>query len=71
MEKTIFGKRTVKKCEICIHSSFSESSERIVCEKKGLVSRDGKCFRFKYDPFKRVPLKTDIYGGMRPEDFEL
>lgn len=71
MAKTIFGKRTLKKCEICIHSSYSNSSEKIICEKKGLVERDNKCMRFKYDPFKRTPAKTSIYGDVTEEDFKL
>ncbi len=71
MAKPIFGKRTLKKCEICIHSSCSDSSEKLVCEKKGLVERGGKCMRFKYDPFKRTPTKTSIYSDVSKEDFIL
>lgn len=71
MAKHIFGKSIAKKCEICIHSAFSESSEKLVCEKKGLVLRDAKCLRFRYDPCKRVPNKTVLMNSAAPEDFEL
>ena len=34
-----------------------------ICTKKGMVSPGHHCWRFKYDPLKRVPVKKD------PTDF--
>ena len=41
--------------------------------KKGIVAAENHCFRFRYDPLKRVPprpaqLSTD---GLKEEDFSL
>lgn len=69
--KSIFSEKQEKKCETCIFSAFNADSDKLLCEKKGLVLRHGKCFRYKYDPFKRVPAKAPVLPKMNKEDFSL
>lgn len=52
---------------VCINET------QVACVKKGIVSAENHCFRFRYDPLKRVPprpaqLSTD---GLKEEDFSL
>ena len=47
--------------------------EKILCAKKGVVSRAGSCRAFRYDPLKRVPpppRPLDL-SGLKDEDFTL
>ena len=45
---------TVKSCSVC---EFAEETigEDMICLKRGPVSADHCCRKFKYDLFKRVP----------------
>ncbi len=69
--KSLFGEKKEARCETCIHCAFSAKDERLLCEKKGLVKRDGRCFRYRYDPFKRIPQKTPTLPQMKAEEFSL
>lgn len=40
----------------------------MVCRRKGPVSADGSCRRFRYDPLKRVPEATAAELPPQPED---
>ena len=47
--------------------------EKVLCAKKGVVSRTGSCRAFRYDPLKRVPpppRPLDL-SGLKDEDFTL
>lgn len=45
----------------------------MVCVKKGVVSADGACRRFRYDPLKRVPEPAgmDLPMGREDADYSL
>ena len=58
----LFRKRIQRSCAYCIHGIRLEDGN-ILCTKKGLKTEEDQCFRFRYDPCKRIPMKA------RPVDF--
>lgn len=50
----LFRKDIHRACAHCVHSGKIDD-ETCVCTRKGIVPADGECFRFRYDPLKRVP----------------
>jgi len=44
-----------------------------LCIKKGIVDSAGKCRRFRYDPFKRTPVKPKSldFSKYEQEDYSL
>jgi len=68
--KKLFSQNKAR-CETCTHCAFSASADRLLCEKKGLVERGGKCRSYRYDPFKRVPERAPELPKYTKEDFSL
>ncbi len=58
----LFRKRIAPSCSYCSHGT-KIGDEEILCAKRGVVSCDSSCYRFSYDPTKRIPLKA------KPLDF--
>ena len=60
-----------------IHAVFREGAaldeERVLCTKKGLVSVDHQCRRFRYAPCKRIPVKPKApdFKKYDEDDFSL
>ena len=59
------------KCEYCKKSRPSPDGENMLCEKKGIVKKDGSCRSYKYDVLKRTPRKPEYDMDVNPEDFKL
>lgn len=59
------------KCEYCRYGRLSPDGETVLCEKKGVVERDGTCRRYKYDILKRQPRRRPEMPVFSAEDFEL
>ncbi len=68
----LFRKKMEKSCSYCIYGARM-NDEQVLCAKKGLRSLFGKCRKFKYDPTKRVPMKSKAmdFGKYDEEDFSL
>lgn len=68
----LFRKKIEHSCAYCVHGVKLED-DQILCAKKGMKSVEDKCFRFKYDPLKRVPLKAKALDLSRyeQEDYTL
>ncbi len=68
----LFRKKIDKRCDYCIHGTHLDD-EQILCIKKGVVSPDGKCRKFKYDACKRQPKKAKAldFSKYSQEDFSL
>lgn len=68
----LFRKKIEHSCAYCIHGARLEDGQ-ILCAKKGMKTTEDKCFRFKYDPLKRVPKKAKAldFSQYRDEDFTL
>lgn len=68
----LFRKKIERSCTYCIHGT-SLDNYQILCSKKGTRNADDKCYKFKYDPCKRIPLKAKAldFKKYEEEDFTL
>lgn len=68
----LFRKKIPHACSYCLHGAALEE-DLILCTKKGLREPDDKCWRFYYDPCKRIPSKPKALDFSRydQEDFSL
>ena len=68
----LFRKKMERSCEYCLHSAALEEGQ-FLCAKKGLRTADDKCWRFRYDPCKRIPKKAKVldFSKFTQEDFSL
>lgn len=60
----LFRKKIERLCSHCVHAGKIDG-ETYLCAKKGIVSCDHHCRKFRYDPLKRVPHRA------KPKDFSL
>ena len=68
----LFGKRIDPACSYCEHSRPLDDGIQLVCRHKGRVEPSGRCWRFRYDPLRRVPTpQATLQGGFDKEDFSL
>lgn len=58
----LFRKNIDRVCAHCVHAGKIDDTT-CICARRGIVSADGKCHKFKYDPLKRIPVRQ------KPKDF--
>lgn len=60
------------RCAYCAWAA-PMGGEKFICPKKGVVSAREHCFRFRYDPLKRVPPRPNApdFSRFDDEDFSL
>lgn len=68
----LFRKKILRACEYCARGTKLDD-DSVLCAKKGVVSADGECRKFQYDPCKRVPPKAKALDFVKYdlEDFSL
>lgn len=68
----LFRKKIDRACAYCVHGAKLEDG-MILCTKKGIKQETDKCFRFRYDPCKRIPVKAKAmdFSRYKDEDFTL
>jgi len=68
----LFRKKIERACVYCLHGAKLEDGA-ILCAKKGIQQIDAKCWRFQYDPCKRIPSKSKAldFSKYDSEDFSL
>lgn len=68
----LFRKNIEKSCSYCVHSTKLDEGQ-FLCSKKGFRSQDEFCFRFRYDPCKRIPSKAKAldFSKYDQEDYSL
>lgn len=68
----LFRKKITHSCAYCVHGTRLEAGN-ILCIKKGFRDENEKCFRFRYDPCKRIPVKARALDLTRyqEEDYSL
>ena len=68
----LFRKKIERSCSYCIYGARLEEGV-ILCTKKGLKTDSDNCFRFRYDPCKRIPAKARAIDFSRydKDDFSL
>lgn len=63
----LFRKKMERSCSYCVYGTRLEDGT-ILCIKKGLRQEDEHCFRFRYDPCKRIPVKAKALDFSRYDD---
>ena len=68
----LFRKKIEHCCSYCRYSVLLED-QRILCAKRGIQKPEDRCFRFKYDPLKRIPCKMKAldFSKYDKEDYSL
>lgn len=68
----LFRKRIECRCGYCLRGTRLDD-EQVLCAKKGIRDTDSKCWKFKYDPIKRIPKKAKAldFSKYDQEDFSL
>ena len=68
----LFRKDMDPRCAYCRRGQQINERE-VACVKRGIVSMEGSCRAFQYDPMKRVPPRPAVLETKRlkPEDFSL
>lgn len=68
----LFRKRIEKSCIYCTHGT-KLNNDTILCSKRGIRLDSKGCVRFKYDPFKRIPVRSKAmdFSKYDQEDFSL
>lgn len=68
----LFRKKIERSCEYCLRGARLEDGQ-ILCTRKGLRTAEDKCWKFKYDPCKRIPRKARAldFSKYEKEDFSL
>lgn len=68
----LFRKKIERSCAYCLYGAHLDEG-LILCAKKGMKSTEDRCRTFKYDPCKRIPLKSKPldFSKYDAEDFSL
>ena len=68
----LFRKKIERACSYCLRGTQLEDGS-ILCIKKGVKSPCDKCWKFRYDPCKRIPRKAKAldFSKYDREDFSL
>ena len=68
----LFRKKMQKNCFHCLHAKIVSDNE-IHCTKRGARTGEKPCFRFKYDPCKRIPPRPKAldFNAYNQDDFSL
>jgi len=68
----LFRKKIQRSCNYCSNGTALNDGT-VLCMRKGIVSRDSGCRKFKYDPCKRIPPKPKApnFAKYDSEDFTL
>lgn len=70
-QKLIDGKSYSRVCENCLNGRLSADSDKVLCNKNGIMRPDSTCKKYKYDPLKRRPKRPHIISGFSEKDFSL
>ncbi len=68
----LFSKNILPRCAYC-QLGRPLGGAQIICVKKGVMTVDDSCRKFRYDPLKRVPPrpKTPDFSRLKEDDFLL
>ena len=68
----LFRKKIERACVYCLFGTQLENGN-ILCSKKGIRNVEDKCWKFRYDPCKRIPSKAKAldFSKYDNEDFSL
>lgn len=68
----LFRKKIEPSCTYCAFGTKLDD-DQILCAKRGIVAETEKCFKFRYDPCKRIPKKAKAmdFSKYDQEDYSL
>lgn len=68
----LFSKDQEPRCAYCQRGTLL-GSDKILCIKKGILSPEHSCRKFRYDPLKRVPPRpaSPDFTRLKDDDFSL
>ena len=68
----LFKKTQERSCCYCLHATEA-GNETVQCAKHGVVNSDHCCWKFSYDPCKRIPKKAKApdFTQYNADDFSL
>lgn len=68
----LFRKKIERSCTYCSYGTCLENNQ-ILCSKKGLRTSNDSCRKFRYDPCRRIPVKTKAldFRKYEEEDYSL
>lgn len=67
-KKRYFGNDIQPQCQYCVNGVRAKDGNKVLCEKRGIVSGDASCNKFAYSPLKRIPVKQlNIQGNLDDE----
>ncbi|MBO4893751.1 MAG: hypothetical protein II702_06695 [Clostridia bacterium] len=69
-KKLVNSKTYTPACAYCLHGRLSPGGVSVLCVRKGIVSPEGKCRKFVYDPLKREPKIPPVSPEADAKDFE-
>ncbi len=58
----LFRKKINRSCSYCQRGT-AMGVEQVLCTKCGVVSAYYSCRKFRYDPFKRIPVKMKVFDA--------
>ena len=68
----VFWKKQPRSCHYCCHCTRIDE-ETLLCVKRGFVTEEESCLKFRYDPCKRIPAKPKAvdFQKFNSEDYSL
>ncbi len=68
----LFSKNQPPRCGYCQRAT-PYNQEQVLCIKRGVMAKDARCVKFRYDPLLRVPPRPAApdFSRLREEDFKL
>ena len=68
----LFSKNHPPRCEYCVKGT-TLSDGKVFCMKRGIMTADQHCFKFRYDPLRRVPPRPAApdFSRLKRDDFSL
>lgn len=68
----LFRKKVERICAHCEKGTVLDGGQ-VLCTKKGFRASTSKCWRFRYDPCKRIPKKRKAldFSKYNEEDYSL
>lgn len=68
----LFRKKIQRACAYCVYGTRLDDGT-ILCSKKRMKKQEDSCFRFRYDPCKRIPSRPKAmdFSHYNDEDYSL
>lgn len=63
----LFRKKIQRSCSYCTHG-VRMSDGQVLCTRKGFRREEDSCWKFRYDPCKRIPKKAKALDFSRFEN---